>query len=502
LSETRNRRASGERTGPEASYDILARFANDAIVVVDMERRIVEVNDAAMRLYGYERDEFLSMSLEQLSRDRDDTAIGAHFEQIAAQGEARFETHHVRRDGTAFTVEASARRVEPSEGDLIVLVLRDVTAARAEAEELRSSRDYVEQLIDYASAPIIVWNADGIITRFNFGFERLTGRKSADLVGRPLGTLFPDETRDSFLSLIGQTLEDESRDIVEIPILAADGRQLIVLWNSSNIFAKDGTTLVATIAQGQDITERVEAERVLRKRTEDLARSNAELEQFAYIASHDLQEPLRMIASYTQLLQKRYAGRLDADADDFIGFAVDGATRMQILINDLLAFSRVGTQGGRFQRTSLQEVMKRVERSLAVLISETGGSVCYEGLPEVVCDGGQIERVFQNLVINALKFHGEVPPVVTVSAERGEGEWRLCVADNGIGIEEQYRERVFVIFQRLHARTEYEGTGMGLAICKRIVGRHGGQVWVESVPGAGSTFAFTIPDRKERGNDG
>jgi PAS domain S-box-containing protein len=608
-------------TSVSTQYDVLARFANDAILVVDMQHRLIEVNEGAVRLYGYEREELLRKRLDDLSRDKGDKAIAAHFAAIAAEGAARFETRHVRKDGSVFTVEASARRVETAEGDLIVTVLRDVTAARAEAEDLRSSReyleklidyasvpmilwdpglrvtrfnpafermtarsasevvgqdlsmlfpdeskrqaiaqirqtaegerlesveipilhadgrrvtvlwnsanifakdgttlvatiaqgvditerkaaeedlrssrDYVEQLFDYASAPIIVWDSDGIITRFNFGFERLTGRLSADLVGQPLGTLFPDEARESFLALIGQTLEEESRGIVEIPILHADGSQLVVLWNSSNIFAKDGTTLLATIAQGVDITERKAAEGVLLKRTEDLARSNAELEQFAYIASHDLQEPLRMVASYTQLLKKRYAGKLDADADDFIDYAVGGATRMQTLINELLAFSRVGTQGGRFAMTSLEGLMQRIARSLETRIDEAGATLVWDGLPEVVCDGGQIERVLQNLVVNALKFHGDRPSEVTVSAERGDGEWLLRVTDNGIGIEEEYKERVFVIFQRLNARTEFEGTGMGLAICKRIVERHGGRVWVESVPGEGSSFYFTIPD--------
>jgi PAS domain S-box-containing protein len=374
----------------------------------------------------------------------------------------------------------------------------EVTAVRAEADDdLRSARDYVEKLIDYANAPIIVWSPDWTITRFNRGFERLTGRKATDLVGQPLGALFPDEARDAFLELIGQTLEDESRGIVEIPILHVDGRQLTVLWNSSSIFAEDGATLLATIAQGQDITERKAAERVLRDRTDELARSNAELVQFAYIASHDLQEPLRMVASYTQLLQKRYAGKLDADADDFIGFAVDGATRMQTLINELLAFSRVGTQGGRFARTSLRDVMERVVHTIQGRVDEADATLHYEALPEIMCDAGQIERVLQNLVLNALKFRGDRSPEVTVSAERGDGEWLLSVVDNGIGIEEQYQERVFVIFQRLHARGEYDGTGMGLAICRRIIERHGGRIWVESVPGEGSAFNFTIPDLEE-----
>lgn len=247
----------------------------------------------------------------------------------------------------------------------------------------------------------------------------------------------------------------------------------------------------------RDITERKQAEQELRERTDDLLRSNAELEKFAYIASHDLQEPLRMVASYTQLLQRRYQGQLDADADEFIAYAVEGAARMQTLINELLAYSRVGTQGSPFVPTELETVFGDVARALERVIADAGATVTHDPMPVVACDPTQIGEVFQNLIANAVKFHRDEPPKVHVSARKADGEWVFSVADNGIGIEPQYFDRIFVIFQRLQSRAEYPGTGMGLAICKRIIERHGGRIWVESEPGVGSTFHFTLRDGKE-----
>ena len=244
-----------------------------------------------------------------------------------------------------------------------------------------------------------------------------------------------------------------------------------------------------------DVTERRRAADALESTLADLRRSNADLEQFAYVASHDLQEPLRMVSSFTQLLAQRYRGKLDADADDFIGFAVDGAGRMQTLIGDLLAYSRVGTGGRPPTATDSRAAVGAALENLAVSIEETGALVTCEELPVVVVDETQLVMVFQNLIGNAIKFHrkGE-PPRVHVSAGREGQAWAFRVRDNGIGIGPEYRTRLFTIFQRLHTRDEYPGSGIGLVSCKRVVERHGGRIGFESEPGAGSTFYFTLPE--------
>lgn len=231
------------------------------------------------------------------------------------------------------------------------------------------------------------------------------------------------------------------------------------------------------------------------RRREELARSNAELQQFAYVASHDLQEPLRMITSYLQLLERRYKNKLDASADEFINYTVEGAIRMKMLIDDLLRYSRVGTHGKPFKPIDCAAMVERAIANLQMAINETGATITYPDLPTVMGDATQLTQLFQNLLSNAIKFRSAAPPTIHIAAERQTDQWLFSVQDNGIGIEPQYTERIFIIFQRLHLRTEYPGTGIGLAICQKIVERHSGRIWVESEPEQGATFYFTIPDK-------
>jgi signal transduction histidine kinase len=238
---------------------------------------------------------------------------------------------------------------------------------------------------------------------------------------------------------------------------------------------------------------RRQAEEDLARKMEELARSNAELEQFAYIASHDLQEPLRMVAAYTQLLAERYRGRLDADADKFLGYVSEGALRMQTLVQDLLAFSRVGRNCAACARVGCDAAMAEVLLSLGPAIQESGAVVAHGALPVVWANRSHMTQILQNLIGNAIKFRGKEPPVISVQAEKTGEQWQFSISDNGIGIAPEQAENVFVVFQRLHARTEYPGNGIGLAICKKIVEHCGGKIWVEARAGHGSIFKFTMP---------
>ncbi|WP_425450226.1 sensor histidine kinase [Virgifigura deserti] len=257
--------------------------------------------------------------------------------------------------------------------------------------------------------------------------------------------------------------------------------------------------LIGSLESLRDATLQInEHTRKLSNYAKELERSNSELEQFAYVASHDLQEPLRMISSYCQLLQRRYKEKLDGDAEEFIGFAVEGAARMQRLINDLLAYSRVGTRGKPFEDTDCNDVLDAALSNLQTVVAETRAQIAHDPLPRISGDPVQLTQLFQNLIANAIKFRkpppDEVPVAIQISAVLKDGDWVFSVRDNGIGIDPQYSERIFIIFQRLHDRSEYAGTGIGLAICKKIVERHGGRIWVDSAPGSGSTFYFTIPE--------
>ncbi len=383
-------------------------------------------------------------------------------------------------------------------GAFFVFIWHDLAARRRADEALRESDTKFRGVLDGAPDAMIISGENGAIQTVNSQAVALFGHHREDLVGRTLDNLLVrrDESGEPAAEPDGKARDSA---VVNFQALAAkyDGvrksGELFPIELSRRPLEVGGQRLL--ISAIRDRTEQEHAEEALSKYSLDLARSNAELERFAYVASHDLQEPLRMVSSYTQLLSRRYKGKLDANADEFIAYAVDGANRMQKLINDLLALSRVGTQARPSEPVDTGAVLRRVLSDMGGTIEAAGATVAVpDGMPTVLADGTQIGQLFQNLVGNAIKFKGTEPPRVEISVGPAEeGFWRFAFKDNGIGIEPQYFERIFVIFQRLHGKEQYPGTGIGLAICKKIVERHGGQLWVDSQPGQGATFLFTLP---------
>jgi PAS domain S-box-containing protein len=391
-------------------------------------------------------------------------------------------------DGSLVPAQLSAQQPEGNPLCGFCLAITDLT----EQKKREQMQAHLAAIVESSDDAIISKTLDGIIVSWNRGAERLYGYTSEEVIGRSISLLAPIGRADEVADLLDRSKRQEAVEHYETVRVRKDGREVLVSLSISPIKDPAGSLIGASVI-AHDITDRKKAEEALARRTEELARSNAELEQFAYVVSHDLQEPLRTVANFAQLLLKRYRGKLDAKADDFIDFIVDGVTRMQGMINDLLAYSRVESRGKESVPADCAELLGQALGNLQAAIEESGAQVTHDPLPVVRCDGAQILQVFQNLVGNSIKFRNGPPPRIHVGVERAAAEWVFSVKDNGIGIDSQYAGRIFEIFQRLHTQREYPGSGIGLAIAKKIVERHGGRIWVESRPQQGATFFFTLP---------
>jgi PAS domain S-box-containing protein len=491
----------------------------DPLVTISPEGKITDVNQATELVTGVPRGRLIGNSFSEYFTAPRQAEEGYH--KVLSDGLVRdypLTIRHVSGRTTDVLYNATVYRNEAGEVQGVFAAARDVTERKRLEEELRVASLYARSLIEASLDRLVTISPEGQITDVNEATERATGVPRGRLIGSDFSDYFtePDQARAGYQKVLSDGL------IRDYPLTIRNlaGHTTDVLYNAV-VYCNEAGQVQGVFAAARDVTERKRAEAELSRyrdhleelvqqrtseletanthlqhTTAELVRSNQELEQFAYVASHDLQEPLRAVTGYLGLIEQQLGDELDDKGRHHVAGAVQGAARMHTLITDLLALSRVGSRGQAFESADLNTVLDQALNGLGVSIQETSATITRDPLPTLRVDAGQIAQVFQNLIGNALKFRGERSPEIRVSAQQKPGQWVFAVRDNGIGIEPQYFERIFLVFQRLHTRQHYPGTGIGLAICKKIVERHDGTIWLESKPDQGSTFCFTIPDRE------
>jgi PAS domain S-box-containing protein len=483
--------------------------AHDCIVTLDPEGIITYWNRGAERLYGWTTQEAEGQNANALLRTRFPESREVLWPKLMESGLWEGELTQVTRDGVPVTVASSWTLMKDDGGNAsaILEISSDVTERKKAELALAESEAKLRMTYATMADGIVITGLDEKVADCNEAILRLTRRSRDEILGKPFVDLLSPEfhslIHDARKLLVGAIFDrtgpghrEKEPVRTDFYVLGKTGERVDIEADISLI--EDASRQPAAfLIVARDVTERKRMEQRLDSTLADLQRSNAELEQFAYIASHDLQEPLRMITSYMQIIEEDYTGKLDADADQYIAFTVDGAKRMQTLIDDLLAYSRVGTRGEPFIPTSMNSVLSAAIANLEVTIEESHAVVTHDQLPTVLGDESQLIQLFQNLLGNAIKFRGDDAPMIHVGVEETKDGGVFSVRDNGIGIDMKYAERIFTVFQRLHARDDYPGTGIGLAVVKKIVERHGGRIWVESEPAKGSTFYFTLRKRED-----
>lgn len=488
----------------------------DAVFISDVEGRFIDFNDACAVFHRFRNREECAKTFGEYSDILDVFTVNGEAAPVeqwavprALRGEiATNEEYILRRKDTGekWVGSYSFAPIRDQQGSIIgsVVAGRDVTEQKRAEEALRASEARFRQMAD--AMPQLVWTAtpEGTVDYYNRRVGEFEGfERHVDDAWHWSPVLHPEDAERS-VQVWRQAIATGEPYEIEHRVRRKDGAYRWYL--SRGEAARDASgRIVKWYGTATDINDLKEAqsalkdsEEALKRSVAELERSNTELQQFAYVASHDLQEPLRTVGSYVELLAVRYKGKIDPTADRYISFVVEGVNRMSALLNDLLAYSRVGTRGKPFAQVQMRRIYELAAGNLRTAIRESGARITVDELPEVAGDDTQLLLLVQNLIANGVKFRKrDAKPEIHISARRGENEWIFSVKDNGIGIEPRFFERIFVIFQRLHTREEYEGTGVGLAICRRIVERHRGRIWVESKPGEGSTFYFSIADKKQ-----
>jgi PAS domain S-box-containing protein len=499
-----------------AQREVILQSVADGITAQDANGKVVFANSAAATLLGFSDTQAMLAPAETLQPlytmlDADGTVLPFELlprfkvfrEGVPAERVIRLKVNG-QTDERRLEIRSAPVFDEKGKVLLSVNMLRDTTRERESERELVELGNHLlnqtqrlNNLIN--NIPGIIWEGtaqkDGTqkIGFVNDYAERVLGYAPEEWRATPdfwEKVIHPDDMEYA-RQRVDEIFSTIKAGTIQLRFVAKDGRVVHVETHTSYEMQPNQASAVYGVIM--DITERKQYEQALSEYAANLRRSNEELEQFAYIASHDLQEPLRMMISYLQLIEQRYADKLDEDGLEFIRFAVDGSTRLKTLINDLLMYSRMQTKRADFKPVALGSVIERVLEDLQLSIEDTNATITCDALPTVSGDEAQLTQLFQNLISNGLKFHRDEPPSVHIAVQRLRRHWEISVRDNGIGIEPQYLDRIFVIFQRLHTKDKYPGTGIGLAICKKVVENHGGRIWVESAPGKGASFYFTLP---------
>jgi PAS domain S-box-containing protein len=470
--------------------------SDDAILSKSLSGIIQSWNPGAERIFGYTAEEIIGKHISTLAAPERADEIPDILARIS-RGERveHFETRRKTKSGRILAISLTVSPIRDSSGKIVGAskVARDITLQK-EASDLK---EHLAAIVESSDDAIISKDLNGIIQSWNRGAERLFGYSAEEVIGKHISMLAAPERVDEIPDILARISRGERVDHFETARKTKDGRILNVALTVSPIRDASGAVIGASKV-ARDITERRRQEQALNKANADLKRSNADLQHFAYSASHDLQEPLRMVCTYSELLKKKFGEKLGPLGEEYIGYAVEGAARMEQLLADLRAYTQVSMAGQEpTEDSDAGEMLNEALANLEVAIRESGAAISRTTLPSVRMYGFQLEQLFQNLISNAIRYRSNDPPRIEIAAQRRGAEWLFSIQDNGIGIRPEYKEQVFGIFQRLHSAAEFPGTGMGLAICQRIVERAGGRIWVESELGRGSTFFFTIPHRED-----
>jgi PAS domain S-box-containing protein len=469
----------------------IVESSDDAIISKDLNGIIRSWNKGAERIFGYTAEEIVGKPITTLAPPEVADEIPLILDRLR-RGERveHYKTRRRTRDGRILTISLTVSPIRDASGTIIGAskIARDITD-QTRASELQQR---LAAIVESSDDAIVSKDLNGIIRSWNKGAERIFGYTAEEIIGKPVTTLAAADSISEIPGILDRIRKGERVDHYETKRRTKDGRILTVSLTVSPIRDSSGKVVGASKI-ARDITDRVRTEQALRDANAALSRANADLEHFAYSASHDLQEPLRMVSAYSEMLRRKFGGQLGAAGDEYINYTIAGAQRMRQLLDDLLAYMHISTENAVAAEVNATEALEQALSNLEAAITSSGASVTYGSLPAVCMHRAQLVQVFQNLIANAVRYRSEAAPKIHVAAERQDGRWLFSVRDNGIGIAPEYKEQIFGMFKRLHSSAEYPGSGMGLAICQRITNRAGGRIWVESERGGGSTFFFTVP---------